>query len=78
MTSYLRHFKSNRKFSLFSYGSNHGLLLRSGRTDRHHTRIDVLILDVRAMKSDHGSTVVEINAGEIKDYLQISAAARLK
>jgi hypothetical protein len=51
MQTNLKSFKSNRKFSVFSYSLSHGpLLLRSGRTDEHHTRIDVLILDVRAME----------------------------
>jgi hypothetical protein len=51
MQTNLKSFKSDRKFSVFSYGVGHGpLLLRSGRTDEHHTRIDVLILDVRAME----------------------------
>jgi hypothetical protein len=51
MQTNLRPFKSDRKFSVFSYSVSHGpLLLRSGRTDEHHTRIDVLMLDVRAME----------------------------
>ena len=51
MQTNLKSFKSDRKFSVFSYGVGHGpLLLRSGTTDEHHTRIDVLILDVRAME----------------------------
>jgi hypothetical protein len=44
-------FKSDRKFSVFSYETSHGiLLLRSGKTNEHHTRIDVLVRDVRAME----------------------------
>lgn len=44
-------FKSDRKFSVFSYEISHGLLLlRSGKTNEHHTRIDVLVKDVRAME----------------------------
>jgi hypothetical protein len=51
MQTNLKSFKSDRKFSVVGYGASHGpLLLRSGRTDEHHTRIDVLILDVRAME----------------------------
>jgi hypothetical protein len=51
MRTNLKSFKSDRKFSVFSYSVGHGpLLLRSGRTDEHHTRIDVLILDVRAVE----------------------------
>jgi hypothetical protein len=51
MQTNLKSFKSDRKFSVLSYSVSHGpLLLRSGRTDEHHTRIDVLILDVRAME----------------------------
>jgi len=42
-------FKSDRIFSVFSYEISHGLLLlRSGKTNEHHTRIDVLARDVRA------------------------------
>jgi hypothetical protein len=44
-------FKSPRRFVVYSYAVGHGpLLLRSGKTDAHKTRIDVLILDVRAME----------------------------
>jgi hypothetical protein len=51
MQTNLKSFQSDRKFSVFGYWASHGpLLLRSGRTDEHHTRIDVLILDVRAME----------------------------
>ena len=51
MQTNLKAFKSDRKFSVFSYSVSHGpLLLRSGRTNEHPTRIDVLILDVRAME----------------------------
>jgi hypothetical protein len=51
METNLKSFKSDRKFSVISYGISHGpLLLRSGKTKEHHTRIDVLVLDVRAME----------------------------
>ena len=51
MQSNHAHFKSERKFSLMSYAAGHGpLLLRSGKTDNYPTRLDVLILDVRAME----------------------------
>ena len=51
MQTNLESFESDKKFSLFSYGISHGpLLLRSGKTNEHRTRIDVLILDVRAME----------------------------
>jgi hypothetical protein len=70
MTRHLKHFKSDRKFSLFSYGLSHGpLLLRSGRTDEHHTRIDVLILDVRAMEIRSWFDGVEIALAD-QDYLR--------
>lgn len=43
--------ESDRKFSVFSYGASHGLLLlRSGKEGGHTTRIDILIQDVRAME----------------------------
>ena len=51
MQTNLKRFKSDREFWVIGYGPGHGpLLLRSGKTDEHHTRIDVLILDVRAME----------------------------
>src|SRR4030081_3002378 len=51
METNLKSFKSDRKFSVVSYGVSHGpLLLRSGKNNEHQTRIDVLILDVRAME----------------------------
>ncbi|WP_448033460.1 hypothetical protein [Bradyrhizobium liaoningense] len=51
MQSNLTRFKSDRKFSLMSYEASHGpLLLRSGKTDKYPTRIDVVILDVRALE----------------------------
>jgi hypothetical protein len=55
---------------VFSYGISHGpLLLRSGKTDEHHTRIDVLILDVRAMEIRswfEGFEITEVD----RDYLR--------
>jgi hypothetical protein len=51
METNLSSFISDRKFSVFSYAISHGLLLlRSGKTNEHHTRIDVLIRDVRAIE----------------------------
>lgn len=70
MQTNLRPFKSDRKFSVFSYSVSHGpLLLRSGRTDEHHTRIDVLILDVRAMEIRSWFEGIEIALADQK-YLQ--------
>jgi hypothetical protein len=70
METNLRSFRSDRKFSVFSYGISHGpLLLRSGKTDEHHTRIDVLILDVRAMEIRswfEGFEITEVD----RDYLR--------
>ena len=44
-------FASDRAFSFFSYTMSHGLLLlRSGKTNEQHTRIDILFSDVRAME----------------------------
>jgi hypothetical protein len=61
MSNSIKHFKSDRKFSLFSYGLGHGpLLLRSGKTDEHPTRINILILDVRAMEIRSWFDSVEI------------------
>ncbi|QHO71541.1 hypothetical protein ACH79_01800 [Bradyrhizobium sp. CCBAU 051011] len=63
-------FKSDRKFSIFSYEASHGLLLlRSGKTNEHHTRIDVLVRDVRAMEIRswfEGFEIVE----EDREYLR--------
>jgi hypothetical protein len=70
MNSNLTHFKSDRKFPLFSYQISHGpLLLRSGRTDECQTRIDLLILDVRAMEIRSWFDGVEI-APVDQDYLR--------
>jgi hypothetical protein len=70
MQTNLRSFKSDRKFSVFGYSVSHGpLLLRSGRTDEHHTRIDVLILDVRAMEIRSWFEGFEIALAD-QDYLR--------
>jgi len=63
-------FKSDRKFSIFSYEVSHGLLLlRSGKTNEHHTRIDVLVKDVRAMEIRSWFEGFEI-AEEDREYLR--------
>jgi hypothetical protein len=63
-------FKSDRKFSIFSYEVGHGLLLlRSGKTNEHHTRIDVLVKDVRAMEIRSWFEGFEI-AEEDREYLR--------
>jgi hypothetical protein len=63
-------FKSDRKFSVFSYGISHGLLLlRSGKTDEHNTRIDVLIRDVRAMEIRSWFEGLEITEAD-REYLR--------
>jgi hypothetical protein len=63
-------FKSDRKFSVFSYEISHGLLLlRSGKTDEHHTRIDVLMTDVRAMELRSWFEGLEIKE-EDREYLR--------
>jgi hypothetical protein len=52
---------SDRRFSVVSYARGHGLLLlRSGKTDEHLTRIDILITDVRAMEIRSWFTGIEI------------------
>jgi hypothetical protein len=62
-------FASDRKFSVFNYLIGHGLLLlRSGKTDEHPTRIDILITDVRAMEIRSWFTGIEI-AGADEQYL---------
>jgi hypothetical protein len=50
-TSLGRTLESARTFSLFSYAMSHGLLLlRSGKTNEHKTRVDILFHDVRVME----------------------------
>lgn len=63
-------FKSDRKFSVFSYGISHGpLLIRSGKTDQHQSRIDILVNDVRAV--DIRSWFEGIEISEVaQDYLR--------
>jgi hypothetical protein len=54
-------FHSDRRFRLFSYNAGHGLLLlRSGKTAQHSTRLDVLFQDVRAMEIRSWSDGIEI------------------
>jgi hypothetical protein len=61
MTASISSFKSDRKFSVISYEISHGLLLfRSGRTDQHQSRIDILIRDVRAVELRSWSEGIEI------------------
>lgn len=44
-------YSSDRSFSVFSYDIRHGLLLlRSGKTDVHSSRVDILFKDVVAME----------------------------
>jgi hypothetical protein len=62
-------FRSERKFSVFSYGISHGpLLLRSGKTAEHRTRIDVLFQDVRALEIRAWFDGLEITEVD-RDYL---------
>jgi hypothetical protein len=72
METNLRSFKSARKFSVFCYGISHGpLLLRSGKTDEHHTRIDVLIKDVRALEIRswfEGLEISEVDRNYLRDF----------
>ncbi len=59
-------FKSERKFGLFSYGVSHGpLLLRSGKTEEHGTRLEVLITDVRVMEIRVWFTGIHIQEVEL-------------
>ena len=63
-------FKSDRRFVVFSYGVTHGLLLlRSGRTDRHKTRIDILIRDVRALEIRAWFEGFEVAEGSISNLV---------
>jgi len=70
METNLNSFRSDRRFSVFSYGIGHGpLLLRSGKTNEHHTRIDVLVLDVRAMEIRSWFESIEITKVD-QEYLR--------
>lgn len=45
-------YSSSRSFYIFSYTISHGLLLlRSDKTDRHSSRVDILFQDVIAIES---------------------------
>jgi hypothetical protein len=44
-------FSSERRFQVFSFTISHGqLLLRSGKTNTHRTRLNILFKDVRAVE----------------------------
>ena len=77
MQTNLKSFKSIRKFSVVGYGASHGpLLLRSGRTDEHRTRIDVLILDVRAMEIRSwfdGIEIEQVDPDYLRDFRSLPA-----
>ena len=72
MQTNLKCFKSDRKFWVIGYGAGHGpLLLRSGKTDEHHTRIDVLILDIRAMEIrswSEGFEIALVDQAYLRDF----------
>jgi hypothetical protein len=72
MTKNLRSFNSERKFVVFSYGLSHGpLLLRSGKTDQHQTRIEVLIKDVRALEIRswfEGIEISQVDRNYLRDF----------
>jgi hypothetical protein len=72
MTANLRSFNSDRKFFVFSYGLSHGpLLLRSGKTDQHQTRIEVLIKDVRALEIRswfEGIEISQVDQNYLRDF----------
>jgi len=63
-------FKSDRRFVVFSYEVTHGLLLlRSGKTDKHKTRIDILIRDVRALEIRAWFEGFEFAEGDISNLV---------
>lgn len=72
MRSGLTSFKSPRKFSVFGYSISHGtLLLRSGRSDEHDLRLDVLIKDVRALEIRswfEGIEIIEVEPSFLNDF----------
>lgn len=65
-------FQSPRTFSVFRYEMSHGLLLlRSGKTNDHATRIDLLLQDVRAMELRMWFTSIvikETDVGYLKSF----------
>ena|ERR1700761_5985762 len=62
-------FESARRFCVYSYRVGHGpLLLRSGKTDGHLTRISLLITDVRALEIRSWFTGITISETS-PDYL---------
>jgi hypothetical protein len=66
-----RTFRSDRRFVVFSYGVTHGLLLlRSGKTDRRGSRIDLLIRDVRALEIRSWFEGFEIAEGDKDDLIE--------
>jgi hypothetical protein len=58
----------DRKFEMKLYWSSHGsLLLRSGKTDQHPTRMDILFCDVRWMALPVWFEGLRIERGELSD-----------
>src|SRR4051794_7386693 len=58
----------DRKFSLWLYWKSHGLLLlRSNKTSRNFTRIDILFCDVRAMALPAGFDGLRIENGQLSE-----------
>jgi len=71
-------FESARKFSVFSYTVNHGvLLLRSGKTNNEPTRIDILFQDVRAIEIRAWFDGIKIEEADI-DSLQNRSSAPIE
>jgi hypothetical protein len=68
----LSSYKSDRKFSLFSYLVSHGpLLIRSGKSYEHPTRVDILITDVRAMEIRswfEGLEITEVDREYLREF----------
>ena len=57
-----------RRFSLHFYWVSHGpLLLRSGKSEKHPTRIDILFYDVRWMALPVWFEGIRIERGELSD-----------
>jgi hypothetical protein len=70
-----------RKFAVFSYNINHGLLLiRSGKTPAHRTRIDILFQDVWAIecRTEFEDLRIEEVAPDFLNSVRSKAAAVLE
>jgi len=68
----------NRRFSIHLYWVSHGLLLlRSGKSGQHSTRVDILFSDVRWMAVPVWFEGIRIEQGELSE-IPLSLTAKIK